>query len=87
VATLTGGWSVCSDVVGLVDDVEAYDSGGYKGPYLSPYLPVPRGNYRNSNSFTFTPLEFIGENNSNRVLGGWASGWGMTVPGLLGQQP
>lgn len=82
-ASLTGGTSVCSDVVSLVADVINYD----QGPQAK-YLPWPRGSYRNSNSFTYTLLESIGQvgpgalATSNWGPIGWAPGWGLSVPGL-----
>jgi hypothetical protein len=77
VATLTGGAAVCFDVLELIANVTAYDNGPQ-----APYLPWPRGSYRNSNSFTYTLLDSIGEANPNWVPSGNAPGWGLVVPGL-----
>jgi RHS repeat-associated protein len=76
-ASLTGGSSVCFDVLELISSVLAYGNGSE-----SPYLPVPRGSYRNSNSFTYTLLASVGIISSSWTPVGWAPGWGLVVPGL-----
>jgi hypothetical protein len=74
IATLTGGSAVCFDVLELVANVVAYDSGSQP-----QYLPWPSGGYRNSNSFTYTLLDSIEENNPNWAPGGNVPGWGLIV--------
>jgi RHS repeat-associated protein len=79
VASLTGGSTVCDDVIQMDGNVKAYNSGPG-----SPYRPVPRqgSGYVNSNSFTFTLLFDVGLNNPNWRPSGWSPGWGIFVPGL-----
>ena len=73
----TGGTDVCNEITGLLNAI-----GDYNQTSGVPYALWPKGDQRNSNSFTYTLLYDIGLSRTFTPYIGNSPGWNLLVPGL-----